>query len=33
MVARFNLSWVLKGEATGDGSVPKEFAIKSNTRN
>lgn len=27
-VARFNLSWVLKGEATGDGSVPKEFATQ-----
>ncbi|MEO0474723.1 MAG: sialidase family protein [Planctomycetota bacterium] len=24
-VARFNLSWLLKGEATGDGSVPKPF--------
>lgn len=25
-VARFNLSWVLKGEATGDGEVPKALA-------
>jgi len=24
-VARFNLSWLLKGEATGNGSVPGEF--------
>jgi sialidase-1 len=24
-VARFNLSWLLKGEPTGDGSIPKEF--------
>ncbi len=24
-VARFNLSWVLQGEATGDGSVPKKL--------
>ena len=22
-VARFNLSWLLKGEATGDGKIPK----------
>lgn len=26
-VARFNLSWILGGEATGDGSVP-EWARK-----
>ena len=25
-VARFNLSWVLKGEKTGDGEVPKSLA-------
>lgn len=26
MVARLNLSWLLRGEATGDGSVPKELS-------
>lgn len=25
-VARFNLSWLMGGEATGDGEVPKEFS-------
>lgn len=25
-VARFNLSWLLKGEATGDGEIPKDVA-------
>lgn len=24
-IARFNLSWLLQGEATGDGDVPEEF--------
>jgi len=25
-MARFNLSWLLRGESTGDGNLPKEFA-------
>ncbi len=25
-VARFNLSWLLQGESTGDGTIPEEFA-------
>jgi sialidase-1 len=25
-IARFNLSWLLKGESTGDGMIPKELA-------
>ena len=25
-VARFNLSWLLKGDKTGDGEVPKRFS-------
>jgi sialidase-1 len=25
-VARFNLSWLLKGEPTGDGEIPKEVS-------
>ena len=24
-VARFNLSWLLQGEPTGDGTIPEEF--------
>jgi len=25
-VARFNLSWLLRGESTGDGTIPEEFS-------
>ena len=25
-VAKFNLSWLLRGEPTGDGAIPQEFA-------
>lgn len=27
-VARFNLSWLLQGEMTGDGTVPEQFMLK-----
>ena len=29
-VARFNLSWLLAGETTGDGEIPAEFAALAN---
>ena len=25
-VARFNLSWLLQGKSTGDGTIPEEFS-------
>jgi sialidase-1 len=31
-VARFNLRWLLEGEATGDGSVPKELSARAAQR-
>ena len=31
-VARFNLSWVLQGENTGDGEVPSSFSKRKNSK-